>query len=235
MKLKFVYTTIIILVVSCQNETKPKILESIDLSTNDSLRQYFVKNLAYPKNDHDVIAFEDFNQYCFSDKVLDSFKNAWYTYHLYALKEYPIQKEINTTKYRFLWLRSFHKPVCIIFSKTNGEIILELKTSDGYGGYHSGTLNKDFKVYLNDSIWNDFEKRLRISKFWYNAGQIGEQGGDGSQLLLEAKTPKNYNLVTTWSLDYRDDLKKRKFRDLCKYIITLAEQSTSIPELKEKY
>lgn len=72
--------------------------------------------------------------------VRDARTRCWYSAHLDAMEERPLREAVSTggEAYRFLWLRTFHRPVVIRVVARNGQIVLETKETDGHGGYAPG-------------------------------------------------------------------------------------------------
>jgi len=68
------------------------------------------------------------------------FKAGWYSSQLAALREpslWQLSREMpSKDSYRFLYLRSFHHPICVRLTLTTGGIgLLTSKETDGKGGY----------------------------------------------------------------------------------------------------
>ena len=107
-------TCILFSTVSCKTTTKP----DVPAETKS------VDTLALPK---DSLAFY-FPANSFSGELsLDSFIQNWYASALYSFKE-PVlsQKFVGHNIYRFLWLRSFHRPV--VFSLHHNQDLVWLTT-----------------------------------------------------------------------------------------------------------
>jgi hypothetical protein len=66
--------------------------------------------------------------------AIDDFRREWYTEHLAAMSEPALMAGPGET-YRFLWLRSFHHPIAIRLSCTNGTCQLAAVRTGGKGGY----------------------------------------------------------------------------------------------------
>jgi len=93
----------------------PEISDSLGIP-KDSLKFYFPQNSNPDKG--------------FSGKG-GLFKENWYSSALYAFKEpilynYYLKKDI----FRFLWLRSFHRPVIFILTRSDDEVTLTTKLLD---------------------------------------------------------------------------------------------------------
>jgi hypothetical protein len=106
------------LIVSCKPKSKP----------SQDTRLSFADTLRLPK---DSLAFY-FPLNSFSNKAnVDSFVQNWYSSALYSFKEpHLFQDYIGRNIYRFLWLRSFHRPVVFILHQKDGEVWLNTKMLD---------------------------------------------------------------------------------------------------------
>jgi hypothetical protein len=64
------------------------------------------------------------------------FLNGWYSRHLEAMNERPLSAlENEDESYRFLWLRTFHKPVAIHVWRAGELHFIVVKRLNGHGGY----------------------------------------------------------------------------------------------------
>src|SRR5260370_25638559 len=72
------------------------------------------------------------------------FKEQWYSEQLRALKEpslWELSKSPKTQTYRFLWLRSFHRPISVRLDiHEDGTGLLTTKATNGRGGYKPDAL-----------------------------------------------------------------------------------------------
>src|SRR5262245_53562261 len=75
----------------------------------------------------------------------------WYPEHLEAMKE-PSLFQQSTNKvveqYRFLWLRTFHKPIAVRVRKDSAGITLRVVRLSGAGGYNPGKIEHEGSVPL---------------------------------------------------------------------------------------
>ncbi len=103
---------------SCKTKTKPYTITTLEFADTfnlpkDSLAFYFPVNI-------------------FSDRPkADSFVQNWYSSALYSFKE-PVlsQNFVGHNIYRFLWLRSFHRPVVFTLHQRDGNVWLNTKMLD---------------------------------------------------------------------------------------------------------
>ena len=198
------YYVVVLVLLSCRSHEivvdSNKIFQAPQLS--DSLAFYFPKALDHKAN----------------RPKYDNFLQNWFSSSLYSLKE-PILKDKTSseTLYRFLWLRSFHLPVCYSIKVFNNELYLNTKTLDRSPEWFEtirediihdttvlDTIKADRLAYIkfNETIkideaeWNQFESLLMKSKFW-NLSSIDDSDGstDGSEWILEGYKNKKYHFV----------------------------------------
>lgn len=77
-----------------------------------------------------------------NDPSLDSFVQKWYSSTLFALREPILSKEyIGHDVYRFLWLRSFHRPVVFSLHNRKGGVWLQTKILERYSQVNDDGVN----------------------------------------------------------------------------------------------
>jgi len=131
---------------------------------------------------------------------IDSFRNAWYSKHLRAMREPVIYSDkTNKEVIRFTWLRTFHEPIVIRIVNNNGFYSIYLKKTNGQGGYKTGILVVAEKNHLDSEKWNDIIKKLNESGFWKMPTNVPDFGLDGAQWVLEAKIGGKYHVVDRWA------------------------------------
>jgi len=141
--MKLIFTIcFILLIISCNTKTKPAVIrrtEFVDTSglPEDSLAFYFP-----------IKVFSDGNS-------IDSFEQNWFSSALYSFKE-PILSQgfIGHSIYRFLWLRSFHRPVVFTLHKNNADIWLNTKMLDKQPSFYDerfgGISKEEQPEYIKD-------------------------------------------------------------------------------------
>ena len=97
----------------------------------------------------------------FSDKPrADSFVQNWYSSALYSFKE-PLlsQNFVGHSIYRFLWLRSFHRPVVFTLHQSEGQVWLNTKMLDRQPRFYDDRIgvipNEDQGEYIKDGYFVD--------------------------------------------------------------------------------
>jgi hypothetical protein len=97
----------------------------------------------------------------FSDKPkADSFVQNWYSSTLYSFKE-PLlsQNFVGHSIYRFLWLRSFHRPVVFTLHQSEGQVWLNTKMLDRQPRFYDDRIgvipNEDQGEYIKDGYFVD--------------------------------------------------------------------------------
>ena len=136
--------------------------------------------------------------------------------------------------YRFLWLRSFDRPVAIrVENNGPGEIRLFTKVLDGHDG--DGDLAIEQTKALSEDQWIGLVKRVSVAGYWgmatsqpiwnYNEeGQISLLGMmDGADWVLEGKVFDDYHIVNRHSPSDKDHRGLGIYRELCLYILRLSD------------
>lgn len=106
----------------------------------------------------------------------DSFVQNWYASTLYALREPILSKGyVGHDVYRFLWLRSFHRPAVFTLHHHKDRVWLATKMLDKYPQFHdqgiAGIREEDREGYLNDGYVpdsNDADLLVRKATIVYN-------------------------------------------------------------------
>lgn len=136
---------------------------------------------------------------------IDKFASEWYSSHLKALEEpsiYSLKEGKNRRMYRFLWLRSFHRPIVVrIKILEDGSGILIAKMTDGAGGYKPGKIVTSTKKKLAQKQVDTFLNLLANGNFWELASWERLIGMDGAAWIIEGLDNGNYHLVDRWSPD----------------------------------
>jgi len=142
-------------------------------------------------------------------------REQWYSEHLRALKEPSLWDSSKSQKlqtYRFLWLRTFDRPISVRLDvQQDGTSLLTTKITNGQGGYKPGKLvvNKSRKLTKDQTTW--FLERMEEVSFWklasfekpYEIGPNGEKvdliGVDGAEWIVEGVKDGKYHVVDRWS------------------------------------
>ena len=158
-------TTILIVILLASCKTKTQSVDTLNLP-EDSLSFYFPANI-------------------FSDRPSsDSFVQNWYSSALYSFKE-PVlsQSFIGHNIYRFLWLRSFHRPVVFTLRQKDNQVWLTTKILDKQPMFH------DDRFGANVSILPKEEQQEYIDKGY----SINKKTPD--HLVFEKKADRKANII----------------------------------------
>lgn len=168
-----------------------------------------------------------------NDQDSNDFLVKWYSDMLIALEEpslFQISQESNSQCYRFLWLRTFHKPMSFrIVVSANGSGVLFVKISDGQGGYGASKLIKELTMQLKNYQIDEFLSKIEKACFWDLSTneppdiQYDEDGNipfiviqtDGAQWIYEGVKDGVYHVVERNSGD-------KVYRDVGLYLIQLS-------------
>jgi hypothetical protein len=170
---------------------------------------------------------------------LHTSRHTWYANALKAFGEPSLMRAVEKgatqgrTIYRFTWLRSFDRPVCITLDR--GESVsLTVKVLDGKGGYELGkvTVNKTsqitqeqvarFQQLLQEAGYRVMSPRATGDHAWYWSAahntwlQKHSSGLDGAQWILEYCSGVEYFFVDRWSAS------KSPFGEACLYLVELS-------------
>jgi len=153
----------------------------------------------------------------------------WYPKHLETMKE-PSLFQQSTNKaveqYRFLLLRTFHKPIAVRIWKNSAGITLRVVRLSGAGGYNPGRIERDESLALTAEQWDAFSKLLEKSSFWDSPTAEKDLGGlDGSKWILEGQAAGKYHVVDRWTPSSDGDKRHlESFVACCRYLLNLSKE-----------
>ena len=132
----------------------------------------------------------------------DGFRRRWYSSHLLAMGEPSLScgPESRET-YRFVWLRTFHRPISVRATKHHNVAKLTVVELDGAGGYAPGKVASTVEKELSRKDWAMLETTLAAIDFWKMPARSGvdDLGLDGAQWIVEGRRPDKYHIVDRWS------------------------------------
>ena len=147
--------------------------------------------------------------------------SGWASQHLVAMKEPSLFAEQTTSReeYRFLWLRTFHKPIAIRIWSEPPDAQMRIVRLSGAGGYDPGHIESDTTIKVSAEDWKRFRDCIAKAHFWEMPTKESPKvrGSDGSQWILEARDAAKYHVVDRWTP--REDA----YSDCCRLLITLAK------------
>ena len=131
-----------------------------------------------------------------------SFRQSWYSKHLAAMHEEPLwslPNQTNNFTFRFLWLRTFHHPICVrVNAKDYGVPVLLAKELDGAGGYSPGKLIVDRKSEMDSEAYKNLQAELKAGDFFHQPQDQNSLCCDGAQWIFEANDHGHYYVVDVW-------------------------------------
>jgi hypothetical protein len=134
----------------------------------------------------------------------DGFTSGWYSKCLRALGEPSLwalsRSDPRAEVYRFLWLRSFHRPVSIrLVLNSDRTASLTSKITSEAGGLEPGTLIHNETIPVGPhQVWL-FSAQFLQSHFWDLPARERPGGADGAGWILEAVADGRYHIVDRWS------------------------------------
>jgi hypothetical protein len=134
------------------------------------------------------------------------FRADWYSKHLIALREHSLltqsREQTAGEIYRFLWLRTFHHPICVRLSiRRDGTAVLTSKETNGKGGYQPGKLIHTTTRELSKEEVRSLRERFDsvVSRQPPTKRDDASVGLDGAQWIFEASQMGSYRVVDRWS------------------------------------
>jgi hypothetical protein len=143
-----------------------------------------------------------FPPHTFSDAT-DAFVSQWYGKHLDAMHEPSMWATATRgeTAYRFVWLRTWGKPMAVRITRVGDHGHLVVTRLSGNGGYDPGTVDAKRERDLTAAEWKRVEDAIAAASFDTTATE-GAMGNDGAQWIIERAKPGAYRLVERWSPTY---------------------------------
>jgi hypothetical protein len=135
-----------------------------------------------------------------SEPALSDFEREWFSQALSAAGEPSLSKDQNADALRFLWLRSFHRPVVVKvvgLSAPHPQLVaIELS---GAGGYDPGKPVRRMERELTSGEAAGLRRVLESSETFAPPKSICEIGVDGAEWILERSEHGRYEFVHQWS------------------------------------
>jgi len=102
--------------------------------------------------------------------------------------------------YRFTWLRTFHHPIAVRVTYSDGGPLLEAVELDGAGGYTPGKVIHHISKSLSPEQWKALADAIETAHYWEQPTHDTSDGGlDGAQWIIEARHVQTYHAVDRWS------------------------------------
>ncbi len=150
-----------------------------------------------------------------------------YSEALLAMKEPPLWKQAGhggqTETYRLLWLPTWGNPIAVRIENVGQMVALNEVRLDGEGGYEIGDISMIKQMVLSQSQWHGLTGRLEAMDYWDMPTCIDDLGADGEHCVLEGVKGGLYHVVD------RRSPGPGKYRDLCHYMLSLAEPAADQP------
>lgn len=139
-------------------------------------------------------------------RQISEFCQRWYGGQLSAMGEariYKLAKPDGRFVFRFIWLRTFHHPICVrIEHSKDGKTVLYGKELNGAGGYEPGILITDRKIELTAQQYEGLKRKLASVNFVQLATEEKDRGGnDGAQWIFELNDNGRYHVIDRWCPD----------------------------------
>lgn len=148
-----------------------------------------------------------------------------YTKTLKAMSEPPLScGETDAESYRFVWHRSFHRPIVVrLEASSTGKtlVALELDTISGYVGKVAERIERP----LLDVEWEALMAGLSATNFWGMPSTEPLRCCDGAMWLIEARRGDDYHVVE------RQSPEKGAFRVVGLIFLSLARLASPTKEI----
>ncbi|MES2706462.1 MAG: hypothetical protein V4726_07655 [Verrucomicrobiota bacterium] len=135
-------------------------------------------------------------------------KESYYTRYLAAMKEPSLQPELpkGTDRiFRFTYLRSFHDPLVVRISDTDGVLMARAVRLKKNPDYRPGKILHDRTWTLDAESTKVFLKLRETKDFWkpLNPSEeaLASGGLDGSRWIFEMHDKDGYRMMNLWSPD----------------------------------
>jgi hypothetical protein len=142
------------------------------------------------------------------------FLKDWYSRHLQSMGELPLTALLDEEEsYRFLWLRSFHRPVVVHVWRSGGGYFIVAKRLNGHGGYGPGTMDLYWARSLSENDWDAFQLQLEHSTYWQMQTEDRSFMTDGAQWIMESYREGHYHVVG------RQSPQTGAYREACLFLL----------------
>ena len=148
-----------------------------------------------------------------------------YTKALAALDEKKLCAGNSNIVYRFLWLRSFHRPLTITIRKINSEYeLMWTFPKDGEQNSLNPRLNYN-KKSITEAEWKEFIQHVEYANFWNLETRSKRFGFDGAHWIIESLAANKYHVADRWAPNKSD------FAEIGKFLISLTDMDLTEGEV----
>ena len=147
----------------------------------------------------------------------DRFVSEWYSKFLSTMGEPSLQCVSRYPVYRFLWLRTFHRPIAVRVEKRDDGMHLFAVELDDSRGYEPGNESKRVARMLSVRETQLFAEAVAAARVFDAPDKPGMWGSDGARWVVEARDGERYQMHDVWSPDHG------RVRDLGKAFIALTD------------
>lgn len=129
----------------------------------------------------------------------DRFVSEWYSKQLSAMGEPTLQCVSHYPIYRFLWLRTFHRPIAVRVEERAGGLHLFAVELDGSGGYEPGNESRHVGRMLSAQEAKLFTDAIAAARVFDAPDKPEMWGADGAQWIIEARDGARYQVHDVWT------------------------------------
>ena len=148
----------------------------------------------------------------------DQSRRRWYSKVLRAMAEPSLScPRKGGDAIRFLWLRTWGRPIVVRVESSNGGAVISAVVLDGAGGYEPGKISRRVRRELTDAERRRLAASLDDLHFFEMPTHDGDGGLDGAQSILEGRMGARYHVTDRWSPE------DGPYRELCLSMLKLAD------------
>jgi hypothetical protein len=147
---------------------------------------------------------------------LDRALRHWYSGHLRAMAEPSLSCEDAGEAYRFLWLRTWGRPIAVRVQARDGAATVSAIELTGAGGYKPGEVRRRLNRVLTQAEWAQILDGLQRIELWTMPAADSQRRMDGAEWILEGRKGPSYHAVARWSPT------EGAYRDLCLLLLKVS-------------
>ncbi|HVE79013.1 MAG TPA: hypothetical protein VNA89_09140 [Gemmatimonadaceae bacterium] len=159
-----------------------------------------------------------------SHSGFDRFLQCWFAQALRAMGEPRLAgtaAPADRDAYRFLWMRSFDRPVAVRAERRRRRLTLTARMLAGRAGYDHGALALTRRRWLTEEDWDELDRLIEAARFWSLPAVSEREGLDGATWVLEGARAGRHHVVHRWSPEVDGD--DAGLRATCVYLLGLSE------------
>jgi|GEM_PF-3296206 len=157
------------------------------------------------------------------DQFLDDLARDQFSTHLTTFKEPSLwiisRKDRAAVSFRFLWLATAEKPICVRLTKNRSQFSLHILEHDRSPGEGVGKVTMDKVVPIEREQGDSLLRLIAKTPFWMAPVEVKESRGiaDGDRILIEGVSNGKYHVI-----DRAGSTTKSAYKSFCRALLELA-------------